>query len=784
MLLSTLYAPRAARAVALTVGLLFGLSSLGCRTPAPAPPSLALEALPAPLAEPATFDWASQRVSGARLSVRRAESMQRRVQAFTAPTGWSAAGEPLSTQFTGVAAADTVPNGPASVYTTLGTPTPAANTTMFLTKAGMFLRVSQNKTQRHVLNLGKTFSRTYVSVSPAGGRAYALSDDGTFFVVNTGVTPMTFQSFALGVANCAGLAPVYDPYVSAADDARDEVYVPTADGRVRHYRVTRGASAAVAPVVGTPTVYNVTAGAATQSPPIVLGGVIYQGDSSGKLTAYDTNANVGQSYTVGAPINAAPALEINDFGTPIHAFVNAGSGAAWVNLVTGTIVFSRPLFLDDGETASVQQGYLLDYDYQNNPNTYNLPVKDALTVNTQAGPVNLPGVGNYKTASELTPAETNMTGAANNPTGGPAVAYMRWDNTSGTVPSSEIIQKALLMLKTNASNDNNNFCPPVDVRATDHKFKGGGGIWSSAGMDLSNRPDVGPVDISQYIGTLNNKGNVKFSVGSYYSWDVTSAFANAPAAHFALALQYSASQDIVCWPSGPNQNFAPGNSFGFKKAPRFFNNIADQSTITNFNPNTESRPVLQVSTSKATMPTAAIETPPIIDALRKRIYVFYTNAVFSLSYGAEDQFTDTNYDAANSLGAKYTTFAVTRAGNRTINAATYGGTFASQTRFVGNMTAPLLSFDLGSLYVLDRYPTAVTGTTPTTYRYSLNKIALPITGTVSTTAVTNFQEFTGIPAASEAGAYMTMDFFGGAAAGNHLHFGLASGANRIFQLNP
>ncbi|MFP5503712.1 MAG: hypothetical protein ACLGIN_14570 [Candidatus Sericytochromatia bacterium] len=251
---------------------------LGCQPQAlvPAQPSMRLEVSAQVLMAPNGTDWFSQHVSSPSLSQSRIAHVrglmanppaeQRQLLAWPgAASGWSPSGTfpgvPLTTY--GCTTTDSVPNGPASTWYGGSVPKALYNKLFFLTREGKFIKVDKYNpsTDFEVIGLnkfGKTFSKTYVTLSPSCSRAYCLADDGTLYVVDT--QSMTVVT-SLKVGGGYGIAPCIDPLRSKHDDSADHLYVPGNDGNVTRYVIGRnglpsstttyGVATGVTPVSGT-----------------------------------------------------------------------------------------------------------------------------------------------------------------------------------------------------------------------------------------------------------------------------------------------------------------------------------------------------------------------------------------------------------------------------------------------------------------------------------------------------------------------------------------------------
>lgn len=755
-----------------------------------APAMLGIDRTPATLAEPGVFDWSTQQVTGPAIAHHRADHVKRRVQAFTAPAGWAATGNNLNA-FTGapaVPAGDYVPNGPAAVYGTSGTPASCKDKIFFLTQSGLLIKVAKDRSSWQKLALGRTFTKTYVTLSPAGGRAYLLSDDGYFFVVNTDT--MTFQSMgSLGATNNQGLAPVVDPLTSNHADARDDVYVATSDGRVRHYAVTGGATPTV-----TATATH-TLSTAFKASPIVLGGLVFIGDQSGNFIRFDANSGTTLSTTpLAYPINAPAALDMDASGTITDAFVNAGTRCHWVNFASGTVVSSRPLYLDENDTD--RNGTLSQWNYGvASSNKYWLAVSEALSVNTESPAVNLPGFADFKTTAHITPAETNTRGTAATPAGGPVHAYLRWDVANSFLPNNAVVNGMKLWL--NADNPADRNIRPYGVRSTSAYQSGvaANGVWTAGNLSLANMPAIGaPIGTwTTPAGSSGAHGRVTFTNGTWHAWTITSYPSSLPT-QYAIGIIASDSADRPMWPGGPG-NPDPGNAPAHTKrlAPQFYNNpavtsphsyvtgvgVADPTDPT-FTANSERRALLEVSAAAKALPSVSIATPPIVDTFggRKLVYVFNGNTVFALDFTTTTAFAD--------AAGTSTRFNVTRTGRRGVG--TYSPTFPpsganANLYVVENTAAPLMSFDGGSLFLLDRYP-ADANLTPTSYTYALNKLTLPLG---AGDALANYQEFASVTGTRVSSSHMVLDYFDYGASAGALHFSMpttATGNGIVYRLTP
>lgn len=429
-------------------------SSAACQlpwsgVPTPLSASLTLDAARI-LTRPQGFDWSTQRASSPLIERERAAYLRelaaehRRVQAWPGTSsGWSTGGVPgIALAALGCDASDTMPNGPATAWFGGTVPASVENKIFFITREGMFLKVDKyNPTgASSALNLGTSFSKTYVSLSPSCRRAYLLADNGTLFVVDTQRMALLTTLTLPGATGGYGLAPVFDPLTSRSDDQCDELWVPDNSGLVGHYTIRQSFTQAT-PSVSGPTTYAVATHAAIAGswnpsgnklacPVLVYNGVIFAGDEAGYLDVYDTgNPTKNASYLLSsaAGIEATPAIEFQDgsytgltdaegnptkvpYFTPIYAFVNVGTRngpmSVWVNMVNQEVSYSMPLYCDDNDLGR-KADYLLNYHYKTTNQTVWLAAQDGGNVAMDGN--NLPTAYTQPWSDAyLEPAETNI----------------------------------------------------------------------------------------------------------------------------------------------------------------------------------------------------------------------------------------------------------------------------------------------------------------------------------------------------------------------------------------
>jgi hypothetical protein len=768
-----------------------------CQAPAAGPgllPSLSLAAVPQGLARPSKFDWTLQRVSSKALQAARKAHFK--TLAFpSASAGWNG-GPGLALTAFGAAAGDYAPNGPAAAFRQAGDP--LFGQVFFLSKNGRFVKVDRSTGAGTSLALGKTFSRTFVTLSPNCNRAYLLADDGTFFVVDTiGMTTLATKAVGGGY----GIAPWVDPYTYVANttsDSTDEVYVAANDGNVHKFVVAPAVAPAV--TVAGPTTYAISTGvtplyAGTRkiaAPPVVLGGVIHIGDMGGNFNVYDTtNAANNFTYGMGAPVTTAPAIEIQDgsytltdptgapktvpAGAPVYAFVAAGGSCAWVNLADTSITRSLALRVDDNDGAQ-KFGYLRNYTFSSAGTTEYVAARDGGNINTDtaAAPANqvLPNYASNISNDYIVPAETNVYDNGTQASGGPVVSYLRWQGN--TYAAGSTIAQATLSLTAFADQG----CRVPEIRSASPYYLGTSTLWASDALTNANRPVVGGANAGVYLsGGINGAGNVTYKANKQYLWDVTSEISTPSAdGRYALALKYNTPQgDAVYWPWGPY-----GAAVG-KKAKKAYavESVEFKNNPLNADPspgvNKDDRPYLELVVSTTVLPTPSIETAPVIDSSTHRVYVFYTNTMFSISYNNPTEWAD-----ANPAAPFYTLMQASYYGDT----ANGGGTFNGNKNYVGNFTSPVLNYDTTAAYVISRYP-AVAGATPASWNYALSKITLPLNAAAST-LVGSSPTFANLSSAAndtgaspEASGYLIVDPFSFASNGGNVFFALPNG--RLYQ---
>ncbi|MEB3198346.1 MAG: hypothetical protein VKP62_14195, partial [Candidatus Sericytochromatia bacterium] len=129
--------------------------------------------------------------------------------------------------------ADDVPNGLATAIAA-----DSGKRIYALSRNGNFIKtnVTTPKVSNDSIPLNDTFTNSAITLSPAGKRAYVVSDSGTLYVIQTDNFGATVQSMNLpDSATAKGLAPILDPGSSSHDDMFDTLFVPANNGKVYRY---------------------------------------------------------------------------------------------------------------------------------------------------------------------------------------------------------------------------------------------------------------------------------------------------------------------------------------------------------------------------------------------------------------------------------------------------------------------------------------------------------------------------------------------------------------------
>ena len=725
--------------------------------------------VPEVLADPATYDWTYHRFSGRNVSLAR-QQHRRSLLAFGDATAWGTGGRALTTW--GAGGTDSMPNGPASIFGNTSTPPALQNKTFFVTKNGLFIKADKTTAPdaaTDALALGKTFSSTFVTLSPSGNRAYVVSDDGRMFVINT-VTMTKITHVDLG-QNAYGCTVSYDPTTSAHNDRRDTLYVPDNSGRVTKYvyDLTTGLSAGTSYSIATSftphpnavavTVNGVTAKVKIKAPCVVFAGVIYVGDQSGRLHTYDTATDDQLSYVLGSPIEAAPAIELNyghgeavAAGMPCYVFVPAGPSCFWINLASTLVTRSRSLYIDDNAPAQVYD-HLRDYAYDATVTSATVSLAENCTIRTDSDSsfaLKTGSTTNYKTDTVLGAAECDVNdeagGSNGSRAGGPILCYLRFSTGS---PSTAVIKSAQLQLTVQNGSTGAEWVPEFR-RCGSYLVDGAGDPtttpWTYANMTRSNRPLPEATNVSTYIGAQNGDGSVNLNPGSPMTFDISGVFGGGAAAEYTGVIMYNKG-------GGAMWGYGDGAVTGIYKASSTFRSLQGSAA---------QKPKIVVGQSKGSFPTPSIETAPVIDAFTKKAYVFYGNALYEVDWSSTLNWAD------DDSVAKSTLFDLSYFG-RVANGG--GASYNSQTRYVNNVSAPVFNDTLTACYVLDRTPADAAQkalNNPTTWDYSLSKFTLPLTdaapGRLAAGSVV-FQDVSG-----DASRYLAIDPF---ANGGNVWFGLA-----------
>ena len=162
----------------------------------------------------------------------------------------------------------------------------------------------------------------------------------------------------------------------------------------------------------------------------------------------------------------------------------------------------------------------------------------------------------------------------------------------------------------------------------------------------------------------------------------------------------------------------------------------------------------------------------MIDAINKRVYVFYTNALYELDFSSPAAFSDTL------PGERRTLFQLASLGH-TAAPWSGGAAYNGDLRHVDNYTAPVINYNLTSAYVVSRFPTA-DAAEPTSWKYAISKIDLPLDAAASR-LVGGSPIYDAIT--EHASAYMAIDPFTNLyTTGGSVYLGLGDG--RIYQFEP
>jgi hypothetical protein len=672
------------------------------------------------LSEPRGVDWATSRIGAPGLGERRqawvagrrlASGARGGTASFgllgtwpSAHAGWTAAGfNP-----TGVApGCGEVVNGMAA-----GMPWQAASTERYiymLTKNGVFMRVRGDApgTSPATVNLSGTFEDTSIALSPAATRAYALNAAAKLFVIDLkAMTLLNAGGTTVGSSTAHFLAPSVDPGLSKHDDAEDVVYVPNNDGNVYLVRMGRSdttPSVSTARAVATDAVARTGCDGCGDyddhklaAPGVAFRGRYFVGDTQGRLHDYDMINGVAlASYPVSsvAGIAAPPALELDDAaGTftdsagatstlkaydPRHAFVNvtraSGPACAWIDLARRTVTFSQPLFLDD--QAGDDYGDLEAYGYNVSASgTTSIDVNGtsgrALSVADTVGSTF--ALGNLAhLASRLLPCTDFLNGE-----GGGSNVFFRVDTSS--LSAAAVLTDAELEL---ASRQTRTVAPPsifrvggLDATGSTGRFKRGTTtLWDTSGNALN--PSTAPMI---FDATYENRQGftaggglfaspTTFTASNSFRWRVLDALpAPTPVEQVAFALRYDDSETDPTYYSAPE--FEPGS--------------ADYPTLR-----------LQHRTI-ANRPSFPVETAPILDATRRRVYVYVSNVLFCLKFNDPTAWMDA--DAADS----HTGYQVAYLARNTATAR-FGARDATGA-YYRNKVTPVPAFDGSNLHVLSQ----------------------------------------------------------------------------------
>ncbi|MEB3328328.1 MAG: hypothetical protein VKQ33_03750 [Candidatus Sericytochromatia bacterium] len=674
------------------------------------------------LAEPRGVDWATTRIGAPGLGERRQAWLDGRRRASlalagarpfgllgtwpAAHAGWTAAGfDPTSVS----AGCGEVVNGMAA-----GMPWQVGSTERYiymLTKNGVFLRVRGDApgTSPVAVTLSGTFENTSIALSPAATRAYVLNGASQLFVIDlNAMTVINTGGTTVGSSTAHFLAPTVDPALSMHDDFADVVYVPNNDGNVYVVRMGRNdttPSVSAARAVATDAVARTGCDGCGDfsshklaAPGVAFRGRYFVGDTQGRLHDHDMTNDVAlATYPVSsvAGIAAPPAIELDDAaGTftdaagatvtlnaydPRHAFVNvtraSGPACAWVDLARRTVTFSQPLFLDD--QAGDDFGELKAYGYDVSASgTTEIEVDGtsgrALSVADTSGSTFPPPAGGQAyLAAKLLPCTDFLDG-----NGGGSNVFFRVD-TSGLASGAVLTEAELELYSTQTRA----VAPPaiyrvagLDATGSTGRFKRGTTtLWdtSTNALDPGTAPVIFDATHENRQGFTAGGGlfaaSTTFTATNLYQWRVLDALpAPTPVGQVAFALRYSDAE------TSPNYYGAP-----------------------EFEPGSSDYPLLRLQhRTVANRPSFPVETAPILDATRKRVYVYVSNVLFCLKFDDPTAWMDA--DAADSHTGYQVAYLARDAATARFGARDAGGAFYR------NKVTPVPAFDVSSVHVLSQ----------------------------------------------------------------------------------
>ncbi|MEB3221114.1 MAG: hypothetical protein VKS61_03455 [Candidatus Sericytochromatia bacterium] len=606
-----------------------------------------------------------------------------------------------------------------------------------LSNNGYFMRIPSDLALTSTANVASvqltspaavdSFKQTSVIMNPSCTRAYCLrSTDATLFAVDVTVTPPAqLSSLAIGSAGNAMegarfLAPSLDPVRSSHYGGEDILYVPRNDGQV--YKVKVSANGVLSQVGAAYTLTSATpistcVGCSDYSDGgsnryrlaaagVAFNGHYFIGDMAGNFYDYDVDAGSHVTYPVStvAGIAAPPALElqsgnsgaldVSDSGTTVtvpdmgarYAFVNvtrgAGPACAWVDLARRTVVFSKPLYLDENDSGANPQVYgkLADYNFNESTlgATHEIDLKNgastgrAKTVAT-ASTGDLDGVTAGTQQFLGNSLQASASGVTN---GGGSTVYFRAD-ASG-LASTAVLTDAEVVLTADAVRTG--VAPPrfhavggVNANgATGYYQRGTTTVWDTASNQLSaaNAPtvfDATYVNNPPLQGFSNaNSAYVtptNFALNTTYSWRVLDALA------------------------GPVQ--MDRLAFAMKDPGTYGTGTGDAAVFTPASTTTLRLKYDIVNTR----PSFVVETAPILDATAKRCYVQVANVLFCLKYNDPTAWADAEH------GVKHTGYQALYFG-RVVGDKTGTTDGNGGSAFYRNVVTPVASFNFKYIYAM------------------------------------------------------------------------------------
>jgi hypothetical protein len=441
----------------------------------------------------------------------------------------------------------------------------------------------------------------------------------------------------------------------------------------------------------------------------------------------------------------------------VFAFVNVvrdvGPVCAWVNLAARTVTFSQPLFVDDNDTSlpDPEHGYLADYDYSASPTVTASAPFAAVVALAETGTI--PGSGAATQTAVLAAARATDNSYE-------IASYLRVDTDNASLlPASATILNARITLYTTTDTATGTANQPGFLRV------GGWGNSGSTGGSLRGGATWSPDNI---LG-----GNAPISLGS------------VPRVNYVTEPLTVTADLAVDWLG--IESLLPGRmrtgEVGFKLANP---NDADYNSASAplFVGTGANVPYFEVDYQiRDFIPRYPIETAPLIDAAKRRVFVYLSNYVFCVQYGSDipgTQSQETRWvgasATANQNAAYHATWLVKSVGS--IGARDGGN-------YVRNRTSAVLNFNLQNIFAINH------GAANTSVDLAISKIFLNNTfgdsdqedwpPILSTTEADTLVAGATPIASSAASRFMLIDPFAARVRGGDLLFYLA-GTGRVYRV--